>query len=435
MRTTTTVRGLRVLVGAVAALLLAGCQPTLSGGEFKLFDRYEPLPGSIKLAAPPAITGDASADARIRSIAVGRGYRLRSQHTGNLVTVAGVPIDERVAGPFRALIAEANRSGLYLGAGFGYRSVDLQRMLFLRRIAGYSTSDIIAGRADGAINAALMWVAAPGYSKHQSGFTLDLRAAGGAAFGSSAVGRWLAADNYAVAKRFGFIPSYPPGAGAQGPEPEPWEYVYVGVPAINCSPYLVRQNNREAFNECLVGSAISLKYASLGASSGPLGPRIEGEYGLPDGRGRRAAYKNGDIFWTATTGAHVVLGSLLREHVRQGSVTGPLRYPTSDTALDSLGKARFANFEGGRIYSFVSDFSTVVVPVPFLAKFDSLGGPSGVLGYPRSNVQTSTDARSTYQNFRDGRIYKGAAPVEGLMRPWGSWCGRSGSGGPGVVRC
>lgn len=254
--TTTAERGLRVLVVAVAAFLVAGCQPTLSGGEFKaLFDRYEPLPGSTKLTAPPAITGNASADARIRSIAVGRGYQLRSQHTGTLITVAGVPIDERAAGPFRALIAEAQRHGFYLGARFGYRSVESQRTSLLRRIAGYSTSDIIAGDADGAINAALMSVAAPGYSKHQSGFALDLRAAGDVAFGSSAVGRWLAADNYAVAKRFGFIPSYPPGAGAQGPEPEPWEYIYVGVPAIDCSLYLARQNNREAFDECLFGGS------------------------------------------------------------------------------------------------------------------------------------------------------------------------------------
>lgn len=263
----------RVIAAAVVAIGLVGCQPTLSGSEFKaLYDRYEPLPGSVGLSAPPAITGNASADARIRSIAVGRGYRLRSQHTGRLVTVAGVPIDERVAGPFNALIAEANRAGHYLGAGYGYRSIDLQRTLFLRRISGYSNADISAGRADGAINAALMWVAAPGYSKHHSGFTLDLRAAGGAAFGTSAVGRWLAADNYAVAKRYGFIPSYPPGAGAQGPEPEPWEFNYVGVIAVNCSLYLARQDNRDAFDECLVGTPISLKYASLGASSGPLGP-------------------------------------------------------------------------------------------------------------------------------------------------------------------
>src|SRR5690606_25521512 len=40
--------------------------------------------------------------------------------------------------------------------------------------------------------------------------------------------------NYANAKRFGFIPSYPPDGGKQGPEPEPWEFVWVGVEVIRC---------------------------------------------------------------------------------------------------------------------------------------------------------------------------------------------------------
>ncbi|MCU1497054.1 MAG: repeat protein [Acidimicrobiales bacterium] len=400
-------RWTRLVAIALLVVSLAGCQPRLSGTEFKaLFDRYEPLPGSVRLTQPPPITGNADADARIRSIAVGRGYRLRSQHTGNLVTVAGVPIDERVAGPFHSLIAEANRNGFHLGAKSGYRSADLQRTLFRRRIAGYSISDIIAGRADGAINAALMWVAAPGYSKHQSGFTLDLEAAGGAAFGTSAVGRWLAADNYAVPKRFGFIPSYPPGAGAQGPEPEPWEYNYVGVKAVGCALYLARQANREAFDECLVGTPISLKYASLGASSGALGPRTKGEHGLPDGRGRRAGYANGDILWSASTGAHEVRGSLLRAHDAAGGVGGPLGYPTTDTLVDGRGEARYVSFEGGRIYSSIADASTVVVRRPFLAKYDSLRGSSGVLDYPSHDQRASLDGRSTYQDFRNGRIYQ-----------------------------
>lgn len=321
--------GRAALAAIVSIVMLAGCQPSLSGSEFKaLWDRYEPLPGTVQITTAPSITGNNAADARIRQLAVNRGYQLRSQHQGNLATAAGVPVHGWVAHPLRDLISEANRNGHYLGVTYGYRSVALQRTLFLRRISGWSNADIAAGRADRAINAALMWVAAPGYSKHHSGLTVDLRAAGGAAFGTSPVGKWLAANNYAVPKRFGFIPSYPPGAGAQGPAPEPWEFNYVGVKAVNCSPYLARENNREAFDECLHGSPISLRYAALGASSGPLGERTKGEHGLPDQRGRRAAYVHGDIFWTPTTGAHEVRGSLLRAHTRAGGIAGPLGYQT-----------------------------------------------------------------------------------------------------------
>jgi len=245
----------RTVVGALAvlALALAGCQPNLSGIEFKNFyDRYEPMPGSVRLTTPPPITGHARADARIRSIAESRGYRLRSLHTGTLVTVAGVPLDKVAAGQLTRLLDRARSSGYTLSAGYGFRSVALQRSLFLNRISGYSNDAIADGRADSAINAALMWVAAPGYSKHHSGFAVDLRAGGALGpFGDTPVGRWLSADNYRVAKQFGFIPSYPPGAGAQGPEPEPWEYVYVGVKAIDCSPHLFRDNDRPAFDTCV----------------------------------------------------------------------------------------------------------------------------------------------------------------------------------------
>ncbi len=247
-------RGGRVLALAMVTVALLGCQPTFTGAEFKVFyDRYEPMPGTVARTVAPAIRGHAGADARIRSLAVGRGYRLRSEHAGRLVNVAGVPIDERVATPLLSLIREANRNSHVLTVTFGYRSVDHQRNLFLQRISGYSNASIAEGKADSEINAALMWVAPPGYSKHHSGFTVDFRADGGAAFGTSAVGRWLAADNHTLARKHGFIPSYPAGAGPQGPEPEPWEYVFVGGKAIVCSPALVRENNRGAFDDCMRG--------------------------------------------------------------------------------------------------------------------------------------------------------------------------------------
>ena len=47
-------------------------------------------------------------------------------------------------------------------------------------------------------------------------------------FGSTPAFAWIAANNYENAKRFGFVPSYPPDATSQGPNPEPWEYVFVG---------------------------------------------------------------------------------------------------------------------------------------------------------------------------------------------------------------
>src|SRR5690606_37917633 len=90
----------------------------------------------------------------------------------------------------------------------------------------YTRREMASGAADAAIDSVLRLHSIPGYSRHHTGKTIDLSHAGGAngTFARSAAYRWINADNYAVAKRFGFIPNYPPGAGRQGPEPEPWEF-------------------------------------------------------------------------------------------------------------------------------------------------------------------------------------------------------------------
>jgi LAS superfamily LD-carboxypeptidase LdcB len=43
----------------------------------------------------------------------------------------------------------------------------------------------------------------------------------------------MSKDNYLQAKKYGWIPSYPEGAQQQGPEPEAWEYVWVGTASLH----------------------------------------------------------------------------------------------------------------------------------------------------------------------------------------------------------
>ena len=150
---------------------------------------------------------------------------------------------------------------------------------------------------------------------------------------------------------------------------------------------------------------ISRKYAQMGGSRGVLGAPVQGEHGLPDGRGRRARYANGNIYWTSATGAREVHGSIFREYGRQGGFGGTLRYPITDTRTDGLRRTRYVNFERGRIYSFISNAATVTVPEPFFTKHESMFGVRGVLGYPRYNVRSSSDGRSRYLDFENGRIY------------------------------
>ena len=154
------------------------------------------------------------------------------------------------------------------------------------------------------------------------------------------------------------------------------------------------------------GSPITRKYRAMGGASSVLGAQIQGEHGVGDGRGRRARYRNGNIYWTSTTGAREVHGSIFREYDRQGGPTAQFRYPTSDTRTDARRRTRYSNFEGGRIYSFISNASTIALPNPFWVKHEFLQGVGGVLGYPTTNVRSASDGRSTYVNFENGRIYR-----------------------------
>ena len=96
----------------------------------------------------------------------------------------------------------------------------------------YEEREIAAGQADHLIEEVLRYSSIPGFSKHHSGYTVDIsdpsRGDPFTEFRQTEGFAWISAHNYLKAKRFGFVPSYPEGAERQGPEPEPWEYVWVG---------------------------------------------------------------------------------------------------------------------------------------------------------------------------------------------------------------
>ena len=217
---------------------------TFSPNGFR--DLYEAQSPRLTEEAP-LVTGMAEADQRIASLAQARGYRLRAQADPALLADAGAGrlLQPPALRAFRGLQAEAAAQGLSLELVSGFRTVSRQRAIFLGALAergrrrlgrSYTPDEIAAGTADEALEAILAESAPPGFSRHHTGYALDLNDPSTGRpfteFGGSRAHGWLAADNYLAAKRFGFIPSYPPGAGAQGPDPEPWEFVWVGEAAL-----------------------------------------------------------------------------------------------------------------------------------------------------------------------------------------------------------
>jgi hypothetical protein len=204
--------------------------PVFTGDEFKaLYDHAvrNELPNLVPPSGWLPVTGDPGLDARIRDLAIARGYVLRPVAGPELTTIDGVPMQPLAAAAWEKLREDARAAGLSFVVSSAYRSPDSQRTQFLSKLRGTT---------DEAIDAALTWYSIPGTSKHHGGYALDFRYANGTFgdFRDTADYAWLSADNFHNAKRFGFIPSYPDDVTTQGPNPEPWEFVWVGVDLIRC---------------------------------------------------------------------------------------------------------------------------------------------------------------------------------------------------------
>jgi hypothetical protein len=203
--------------------------PVYTGDQFKaLYDHaVQVLPNLHPPTGQLSITGDEGLDRRIWEIAISRGYLLRPIAGEDLGSADGVPMQPQAASAWEELEAAARAAGHGFIVSSAYRSPESQRAQFNSKLRGTS---------DEAIDAALTWYSIPGTSKHHSGYALDFRYRDGSfgEFRSTPDYAWLAADNFYNAKRFGFIPSYPDDVAEQGPNPEPWEFVWVGVDLIRC---------------------------------------------------------------------------------------------------------------------------------------------------------------------------------------------------------
>ncbi len=230
-------RALRVVAGmmlaastALPALSADEEFPTYTGDQFQaLYDHAVArlLPNLVAPGDHEPVTGDHDLDSRIWEIATARGYMMRPEAGPDLGIADGVPMQPQAAAAWLELKAAARAAGHGFIVSSAYRSPASQRVQFNSKLRGSS---------DEAIDAALNWYSIPGTSKHHGGYALDFRYVDGTfgEFRETPDYAWLAADNFYNAKRFGFIPSYPDFVSDQGPNPEPWEFVWVGVDLIRC---------------------------------------------------------------------------------------------------------------------------------------------------------------------------------------------------------
>ncbi|RBP01106.1 D-alanyl-D-alanine carboxypeptidase family protein [Rossellomorea aquimaris] len=119
------------------------------------------------------------------------------------------------------MFADAQSQGILLTAISGYRSYEYQKMLLEREIAQFGEEK------------AVMAVAPPGQSEHQSGLAIDISSQSNnfqvnIEFADTKEGKWLAENAY----KYGFILRYPKDkVSITQYQYEPWHYRYVGKDA------------------------------------------------------------------------------------------------------------------------------------------------------------------------------------------------------------
>lgn len=210
---------------------------TFSGEEFKNLYNSIAYPNTQQIDEETPITGDKLADLKIQSLAKARGYLPRSAPVADNLKNVGSNnlLQQRAAQAWQELKSVAKKDGHSFGLPAAYRSAVDQKAIFLQRLKTQNIPvvGIASGKYDSQINQVLRTTAVPGYSRHHTGYTIDIACESNLVnFENSTCFKWLSKNNYKNAKKYGWIPSYPAGAGLQGPDPEAWEYVWVGKDAV-----------------------------------------------------------------------------------------------------------------------------------------------------------------------------------------------------------
>ncbi len=199
----------------------------------------------------PAIDyfGNSKANEVAIKIAEKRGFTLRTlvNDENLLKPFEGQKLQNPMATALAEMFKEMKSNNLKVKLLSGFRGVQEQTQIFdeefksnsiLENNKEYSAQEIAESKADKAINLTLDSIALPGYSRHHFGYTVDLTEEGTdyKKFENTKSYEWMSKDNFLNCKKYGIIPSYPKGVLDQGPEPESWEFVFVGTNNLLTNP-------------------------------------------------------------------------------------------------------------------------------------------------------------------------------------------------------
>jgi hypothetical protein len=169
-----------------------------------------------------------------------------------------------------------------------------------------------------------------------------------------------------------------------------------------------------------VHGSILVAYDVTGAEGRWGAPRTD-ELPTPDGRGRFNAFTRDDVhfYWTPTTGAHEVHGSIFGLWAAMGFERSIHGYPRSDEMPTPDGRGRFNNFENGGIYWLPAVGARSVYGAIY-QKWGQLRWEQGFLRFPTTDELPTPDGGGRFNHFEGGSVYwtprTGAHEVHGSIR-------------------
>lgn len=150
------------------------------------------------------------------------------------------------------------------------------------------------------------------------------------------------------------------------------------------------------------GGAIKQKHDALGGDAGFLGPAASGILlDQTSGNGCHVDYRGAHIYWSHATGAHAIYGFIYDKWISQGGPKSGIAYPITDEASTADNKCRFNNFSRGAIYWTPSTGAHLVYGAIY-KKWVAVGGESGY-GFPV--IDESPAGHGRYNDFSLGSIY------------------------------
>ncbi|HSB71173.1 MAG TPA: hypothetical protein VLT62_17745 [Candidatus Methylomirabilis sp.] len=164
-------------------------------------------------------------------------------------------------------------------------------------------------------------------------------------------------------------------------------------------------------------TAIDVRYQQVIQANPWIGAPTGPEQDCGDGKGRFRDYQGGaSIYYTPTTGAHLIYGLIRAKWTALGRQKGPNGYPISDEADAGSGKGRFNNFQNGTIIWKRDTPEAFSVYGAIYGKWGTVQYDMGPLGFPLTDESPTAGNTGRYNDFEHGAIYYNATTGTHIVR-------------------